>query len=274
MAAGSGDGRNVKEPAISGGALDDLEYSLARHGVAGLNPAKTSEIVARRIADEIVRKQMVPGDRLPAETEMMGSFDVGRSTIREALRLLETRGVLVIKRGPGGGPVVRRPRPEDLSEALTLLLQLEGASLRDVIDARQALEPTLARLAAERISDGELDALEGTVLRMREAAGDHEVFLEQNWVFHKLISRAARSVPLQAFVDSLKSIWDGAIGGVTYSASQHERVANAHDAIIAALRARDADGATSAMNAHLAEAAEYWAKEYAAIMEQPLRWLR
>lgn len=274
MNSRSVDGSGAKDPAVENGALTHLEYSQARHGGGGLNPAKTSEIVARRIADEIVRKQMVPGDRLPPETEMMESFDVGRSTIREALRLLETRGVLVIKRGPGGGPVVRRPRPEDLSEGLTLLLQLEGASLRDVIDARQALEPTLARLAAERVTEDELDAMEGTVVRMREAAGDHEVFLEQNWVFHKLISQAARSVPLQAFVDSLKSIWDGAIGGVTYSAHQHERVANAHELIISALRARDPEKATSSMNAHLAEAAAYWARQYAGIMEQPLRWVR
>src|SRR5207248_1815276 len=92
---------------------------------------------------------------------------VGRTTLREALRLLETRGVLTIRAGPKGGPVVRRPSAEDFGDALALILQFEGASLSDVIEARNALEPMLARLAAPRI-----DADQAVIDRL--TAGDAE----------------------------------------------------------------------------------------------------
>jgi GntR family transcriptional repressor for pyruvate dehydrogenase complex len=236
--------------------------------------AKTSEVVARHLADQIIDQQLPPGTRLPAEKEMIEAFDVGRSTLREALRLLETRGVLTIKRGPGGGPVVRRPRPEDLGDALSLILQFEGASLREVIDARQALEPTIARLAAERISDAEVDSLQATIDTMRARAGDHAVFLDQNWIFHSTISEAAHSIPLRAFVDSLKSIWDGAFVGVRYSARRHHGVADAHQKIVDVLRQHDPEAATQAMNDHLREASRYWSKKYGGLMDQKARWMR
>jgi len=82
---------------------------------------KTSERIARDIASHIVDNKLAPGTMLPTEREMIESMGVGRTTLREALRLLETRGVLTIKSGPRGGPVVRRPRPSDLSEALTCI---------------------------------------------------------------------------------------------------------------------------------------------------------
>lgn len=236
--------------------------------------AKTSEVVARHLADQIIDQALPPGTRLPPEREMIEAFEIGRATLREALRLLETRGVLRIKRGSGGGPVVRRPEPEDLGDALSLILQFEGTSLRQVIDARQALEPTIARLAAERISDQEIEFLQGTIDTMRAEAGNHSAFLEQNWLFHRAISEAADNIPLRAFVDSLKSIWDGAIVGVRYSARRHHGVADAHQKIVDVLRERDPDAAFRAMTDHLSEASRYWKRKYGTLMEQKARWLR
>lgn len=257
------------QPGARGRVSMDMQL---RHN--GRPLSKTSEVVAHHLADQIIDQGLLPGTRLPAEKEMIEAFDVGRSTLREALRLLETRGVLTIKRGPGGGPVVRRPRPEDLGDALSLILQFEGASLREVIDARQALEPTIARLAAERITDDEIDRLQETIDAMRTHAGDHAAFLEQNWFFHSTISEAAHSIPLQAFVDSLKSIWDGAFVGVRYSARRHHGVADAHQKIVDVLRVRDPDAATAAMNDHLREASRYWSMKYGALMDQKARWMR
>lgn len=237
-------------------------------------PAKTSELVARYLADQIIERDLAPGTRLPPEDKMVETIGVGRSTLREALRLLETRGVLTIKRGKGGGPVVRRPRPEDLSEALSLILQSEGTSLQEVIIARQALEPTLARLAATSITPDEVQALQSTIDVMRERAGDHPTFLEQNWIFHRGVSKAARNLPLQSFVDSLKSIWDGAFVGARYSPRRHRAVADAHQRIVDALRVGDPDAAAATMNQHLDEAARYWTHKYSSLMLQKTRWSR
>jgi DNA-binding FadR family transcriptional regulator len=234
---------------------------------------KISEVIARELANHIVEAGLVAGSVLPTEREMIESFDVGRSTIREALRLLETRNVITLRPGPGGGPVVRRPRPEDLSEALTLILQFEAASLDDVMEARRALEPTIARLATSRITEAELDLMDQTV-RLTLRAPNPEVFQEQNRIFHSTLARAARSVVLQVFLESLGCVADGIAGGVTYSARRYVAAARAHERIIEALRARDGDRAEQMMSEHLDEAVGYWHKKHKDLVTRPVVWRR
>ncbi|MCW2718526.1 MAG: GntR family transcriptional regulator, transcriptional repressor for pyruvate dehydrogenase complex [Pseudonocardiales bacterium] len=234
---------------------------------------KISEVIARELASHIVNAKLSAGSVLPTEREMIESFDVGRSTIREALRLLETRNVITLRPGPGGGPVVRRPRPEDLSEALSLILQFEDASLDNVMEARRALEPTIARLAATRISDADLDAMDRTVCLILENPRP-DVFQEQNRIFHATLSRAARSVVLQVFVESLGSVADGVAGGVTYSARRYIAAAQAHARIIEALRAHDAAQAEQLMRDHLDEADDYWHKKHKDLVSRPVVWRR
>ncbi|GAA3237592.1 hypothetical protein GCM10017691_36930 [Pseudonocardia petroleophila] len=234
---------------------------------------KISEVIARELASQIVNQKLPAGSVLPTEKEMIESFDVGRSTIREALRLLETRSVITLRPGPGGGPVVRRPRPEDLGEALTLILQFEDASLDDVMEARRAIEPMIARLAAARISDAELDTMEATIGVILDDPRP-EVFQEQNRIFHSTLSKAARSVVLQVFVESLSSVADGVAGGVTYTARRYVAAAHAHTRIIEALRAHDGDLAEKMMRDHLDEADAYWHKKHKNLVSRPVVWRR
>src|SRR6202034_1454610 len=106
---------------------------------------------------------------------------VGRTTLREALRLLETRGVLTIRPGPGGGPIVRHPKPADLSESLTLILRFRHASLGEVRDARRALEPMIANLAAEEITEEEIAELQASVQWMLDHTHEtDDVFMLEN----------------------------------------------------------------------------------------------
>lgn len=236
------------------------------------NP-KMSEVIARELANQIVNEKLAAGSVLPTEKEMIESFDVGRSTIREALRLLETRNVITLRPGPGGGPVVRRPRPEDLGEALTLILQFEDASLDDVMEARRAIEPMIARLAAERIRDEDLDTMEATVAAVLDDPR-HAVFQEQNQIFHSTLARAAHSVVLQVFISSLGSVADGIAGGVTYTPRRYVAAAQAHARIVDALRAQDSDLAEKMMRDHLDEADRYWHKKYRHLVGHPVVWSR
>jgi DNA-binding FadR family transcriptional regulator len=235
---------------------------------------KTSEIIARELANHIVDRELVEGTRLPPEHEMLEIFRVGRTTLREALRLLETRGVITIRAGRHGGPVVRRPRPADLSESLTLILQFEQSSLADVLVAREALEPVVARLAAERITDEALAVLRSTVDAMLANIGDQRVFLRENRIFHSTIAEASGSVVFSVFNDTLKSIADGAVVGVEYTPSRRRAVAQAHLEIIEALERRDPLSAESAMREHVEAAGRYWKAKYADIFNSPVRWAR
>jgi DNA-binding FadR family transcriptional regulator len=235
------------------------------------NP-KTSEIVARELAAHIADGELVEGTALPTERVMAESMGVGRTTVREALRLLETRGVLTIRSGPGGGPVVRRPRPRELAEALTLILQFEGATFEHVIEAREWLEPTIARKAVPKISAAairELVRVNGAIL---DAVDDVDSFSATNREFHSIIARNCGNIVLQIFSETLLVIGDGRPMGITYSPRQIAAIADSHRAIIDTFTAGDADGAEAAMSEHLREARSYWKHHFGSLISQPIRW--
>jgi GntR family transcriptional regulator, transcriptional repressor for pyruvate dehydrogenase complex len=235
---------------------------------------KVSEVIARELADYILDAQLPEGAVLPNEKDMLGQLGVGRATLREALRLLESRGLIRVRPGPGGGPIVHRPQVKELGNALTLLLQVEGASLGDVLRSREAIEPVIARLAAARIGAEELDQLEHTIDMMLEHTDDVDVFLRENLVFHLTIARAADSVVLRIFLETLRSIADGAALGVRYTPRAIRSVAAAHRRIVEALRNHDPDGAEAAMCEHMTDTGEYWGHHYGDLVSQPVRWLQ
>jgi DNA-binding FadR family transcriptional regulator len=233
---------------------------------------KTSELIARDLASYIVDQELPEGTALPPEREMIESFGIGRNTLREALRILETRGVITIRSGPGGGPVVRRPRPSDLSEALTLILQFEAATFREVMEARAWLEPIVTGFAAAIITKPVIAALREVNAAIIEAPDDLEAFSRQNRRFHSLIAENCGNVVLRTFAETVIAVGDGRSVGITYPARQVTAIAEAHEKIIAALDAKDPQAAEEAMREHLGEASTYWRRRFGELTSRPVRW--
>jgi DNA-binding FadR family transcriptional regulator len=159
----------------------------------GSSSAKTASLVARLLASYIVRHQLPESTRLPTESDMRAAFGVGRTTLREALRLLETQGLIVVRAGRGGGPLVRRPRAEDLGDAMSLLLQFENTPLAELLQARYAIEPTVVALAVPRMPKDDLVKLHGNVHLSRRltADEDHAEFVRYCRQFHTLLAEAS-----------------------------------------------------------------------------------
>lgn len=237
---------------------------------------KTSERVARDLANYIVESNLPVGTMLPTEKELIAQLEVGRTTLREAQRLLETRGVLAIRSGPGGGPIVRHPEPSDLSEALSLMLQFERATLAEVMEARQAFEPLVARLALPRVGDAELAELEEINREMERQVDsrDSRALLALNQRFHRTISRAADNIVLHIFVETLLTIFDVALTGYPYPPKRRRQVVREHDAIIAAFREQDEDKVTQTVTAHTRGAMDFWRKRQREVLTRPLRWIQ
>lgn len=234
---------------------------------------KISELVARELARRIIDERLEEGTMLPNERELIEIFHVGRTTLREALRLLETRGVITIRTGPRGGPIVRRPRPDDLSDALTLILQFEGAALTDVLEARVVAEPAIARLAAERVTDEELAQLDEVIEGMAAATNDGLAFSRLNIRFHRLIGEVAGSVALQVFLRTLESIVQSEVAGIEYSSRQRKKFVDDHTRIVGALRAHDGEAAATAMRDHLEGAQQFWQRKYAHLVSRGVHWV-
>jgi DNA-binding FadR family transcriptional regulator len=234
---------------------------------------KTSVWLARDLANYISDSGLAEGTKLPNELSMAQTFQVGRTTVREALRILEMRGVITIRVGRGGGPVVRTPKTTDLAEALGLILQFRDATLADVIDARRMFEPVAARLACGKATAADIEEMHVTVKKMLADPGNDASFSLENARFHSLISDSVQNPAISTLIDSLKFVHDGRPFGIRYSPPHVKAVAKAHLAIVAAIESGDADAAEEAMRAHLDEAKRYWSRRFTDVYNRPLRWI-
>src|SRR6476620_2833092 len=106
-------------------------------------PPKAAMLVAQRIVRDAIRDNLKPGDLLVPERTMLETYDTGRGTLREALRLLEFQGVISLKPGPGGGPVLMSPPASHLASTLMLLMQLNKAPYQSIVEVRNAVEPMI-----------------------------------------------------------------------------------------------------------------------------------
>jgi GntR family transcriptional repressor for pyruvate dehydrogenase complex len=225
---------------------------------------KMALVIAQEIVTEISSRSLPPGTMLPSEKEMLVTYEVGRGTMREALRFLEMQG--------GGGPVVNNPDSRDLAQSLSLFLQLLKTPFRSIVEARQVLEPAMAASAAERIEPDHLDEIRESVERMEANLDNEEAFLRENERFHELIAWSSGNQLFGLLISSLHWITDGTALGVSYPAARQQAVLKAHRAIYEAIATREPDVAREAMSRHVTEFAKYLEQYYPAVWDSPLRW--
>lgn len=229
-------------------------------------------LVAQRIVADIHKRGNTIGDRLPPERVMLEEYEIGRGTLRESLRFLELQGLLALKPGPGGGPVVQQPDGSSLATSLTLLLQFEKAPFRTIAEARGGLEPMMAELAAQRISDDQLTALRSSVEGMGDNLDDQEIFLETNKKFHDLIAHGSGNAMFGFLIDALLGILDGSAIGIDYPQVRRKAVYKAHARIFEAIESRDAGASAEAMRDHINEYLKYAERKFPEIMDAPIVW--
>lgn len=235
-------------------------------------PKKTALLIAQRLVSEIEDGGLEPGVVLPPEREMLARYGVARGSLREALRYLEMQGVVTMRPGPGGGPIVSTPGPQHLASTLGLLLELSGAVFRVIPEGRLILEPPLCAIAAEQASDEVIEQIAEAAARMRADVGDMGAFFHENSRFHSLIAWASDNPLFGHLISSLRWITDGTSLGVDYSVRRRLAICAAHDKIVAALLARDPEAARTAMHEHMVEALAYLERRYPEVLSQRLRW--
>lgn len=159
-------------------------------------PAKQSRIfqdVVEQIQNQILSGRLKSGDTLPSERDLRKMFEVSRGTIREALRVLEQKGLIEIKLGVGGGAVVRDVSTEKLGETLALLIRSRKISLKHLAEFREGVEGDITALAAQRATDRDIRKLE-QILEMAQEYCDKGAkfarqFLEADMKFHLTLSQ-------------------------------------------------------------------------------------
>lgn len=169
---------------------------------------KTGETVASHIRRRIATGELEVGDRLPTEDELTESFGIARTTLREALRILESQGLIQIRRGRGGGATVTMPDLDRLAEPLAVILQLRNTTTGDLDEARLLIEPVIAGWLATHHTDDDIAALRVAVSDAAAAAevNDQAAFGRAAARFHATIMERGRNETLSVISQLLHKL--------------------------------------------------------------------
>ncbi|MEW6304340.1 MAG: FadR/GntR family transcriptional regulator [Verrucomicrobiota bacterium] len=219
-----------------------------------LSPIKRSgtlvEEVCRRLAGEIRNRTVANEGWLPSERELAERLGVSRPVVREATKRLELQGLLEVQHGKGTRVTDKLHRP--LNGSVSLMIPDAAERLRQLSEARVLIEPSLARLAAERASGRELKDLRRTHARLLAAANDEEC-IEADLEFHRQIALAAGNEICALLLESLAELGRES-RKMTLVAAGKKRAVEHHALILGAIERRDSQAAHDAMLMHLRQA--------------------
>lgn len=166
---------------------------------------KISELIIQQIKNAIIEGKMKVGDRLPSERELVKSFQASRISVREALKSLETAGLLVIK--PGSGVFVTGVSSRPISESFSSILRIQKTSIYELTDARMVFEPNIARLASEKVSPEDLLRLEKNIEEASEIVKSNSPATAENIEFHSLIADTTHNPVISLAMRAMFNIW-------------------------------------------------------------------
>jgi|SRR5581483_693732 len=206
--------------------------------------------VVHEIGIRILRGELKPGDLLPTEEQLAdgGNLTVSRTVLRETIKVLAAKGL--VESRPKTGTRVRPRTAWNLIDPDVLAWRLETKPDRqffqDLIEIRRILEPEIARLAATRATDEEVDALEAAFREMEAAWPAVDAYLEPDLRFHAIMLAACHNELLEQMATILRGVWRPLFTTAS-TPPVMERALPLHGAIVDAIRARDADASELAM---------------------------
>ncbi|MBV9840989.1 MAG: FadR family transcriptional regulator [Sphingomonadaceae bacterium] len=172
----------------------------------GVRVQKAAELVADQIRRAVIRGTLKDGDSLPAEAHLIAEYQVSRPTIREAIRILESEGLITVSRGARGGARINAPTFDLVARAAGVTLQSKGATLGDIYEARTIVEPPAARLVATHGGKEAAAILRVQLDRELRLVGDRIAASQAIADFHRLLMDLCGNVTLTMMAHSLQNI--------------------------------------------------------------------
>jgi GntR family transcriptional repressor for pyruvate dehydrogenase complex len=249
------------------------ETSVTRAAINIRRTEKISEVIAREIVKD--SRGLAPGTMLPSEAKLLEKYQVGRASLREALRLLEVQGLIVIRPGPGGGPMIAEADSVHFGRMASLYFHLAEATYRDTMDARLILEPVVAGIIAREQDPVHIAALERYLeLEAAERSGEAGAFAEEerSLEFHALLMTMSGNPVITLLVRSLQDLhidrWT-----VNRGHSEHWQDADeVHRRIVQAIIDGRAEVAETLMREHIQEFIDHEVEHNPRHLEQTVSW--
>ena len=220
------------------------------HHSSGRDRTRLHERITAQVRELISSGELKPGDRLPPERKLAELFHVSRNSVREAIRTLQDKQILISR--PGSGTFVADLDKEDMLRAMSEAFERQQTNLEEILELRQILEPGVARLAAQRISNSSLASLEKLIDRQEAALdADADEVTRMDLLFHQTLIDATGNTTLASVLDTIGEKIRDTRSETLQNEARARRSIEAHRKILTALKKRDGDLAAREMEDHL-----------------------
>jgi DNA-binding FadR family transcriptional regulator len=226
-------------------------------------PRRASDDIANEIKKAILEKKFRQGDQLPSEPGLAAQFQVSRLTIREALRLLESKGLITIRKGSRGGVFIQSASKEQIADIIMDKLQLDGIKKEHVTETRVILERGIVKCAVQNAASEDFEKIERHLNEFKESmkSDPDEVpgrTLSQILEFHQLLSEATHIPPLIIFHRTIKTWAERKLVYWLPTRKEKKDQYTSHKRIFEAIKARDGNTAQDLMEEHIRKTMANW----------------
>jgi DNA-binding FadR family transcriptional regulator len=213
-----------------------------------VQPVRAYQRIVEQIEEALARGDLSPGQRLPSERELVVQFAVSRSTVREALRVLESNGVIRSRPGDPHGPEILPYSHAALRKQMVRLARVDELSLSELVGFRMIMDGAAIQLAARLRTSEQLTEMEDTLVAMRAAIEvDSEDFSEAEVAFHDAVARASRNSLIQVCNEVVRGVVLSLISDKISHASNSRALMlkslRHHTEVVEAIRAGDGHAA-------------------------------
>jgi DNA-binding FadR family transcriptional regulator len=241
-----------------------------RSNARAVRVPKTAELVAKQIRNAIIRGELVDGDTLPAESQLIAEFEVSRPTLREAVRVLESEGLVTVARGARGGARVNAPNFEMIERVAGITLQSQQVSVGDLYEMRTLIEPPAARLVAERNSEVAVPILRRVIDDQLDNIADPVAVSPHITQFHRLLIELSGNKTLSVFwqvvgglIDTHQSLAQRRQPdvGIELTREQLSNAVTSHSRLVDLIETKDGSAAEQHWRQHMVATARIWLEQ-------------
>jgi len=228
-----------------------MEGAYGRMKIRTVKRVRVYEEVLQQLKEAISRGELKPGDKLPSERELAAEFNVSRVTVRQALTVLETLGLIVRK--VGGGTYSVHSRNDFEVAKLVEVLSAKRYTISEPLEVRRMIEPQMAKLAAMRATPDDIASMEDCLRRQQEKVDQQMLITQEDSEFHFAIAKATNNSIITKLVETLHEIlWDTRQSSLSANNGGYISL-EGHYRILEAIKKKSGDAAYEAMSTHLRE---------------------
>jgi len=219
-------------------------------------PVKTNrafEEVSQNIKSLVFKGILKPGDKLPSEVELAKQFNVGRQTVREALRLLELSGFIAVQKGSNGGPIIQNTIQDAISRAFVDAVQMDRTTIDELTTARLKIEKSILKYAIDNCDNSDIVHLKENVLRAKKKTVNGIQAFSENIDFHRLLAKASKNHVFVVVEASIMAVVAHFLSDLEPDLGKSKHVVRCHHNLVEAIVQRQHREAWILLEQHLLE---------------------